>query len=313
MGKRIFDTSKAARKVFDDADKTLGFSLSKLCFEGSDEELEDTVNTQPAIVATSLAYLADLRERLSEKGRQLRPSFVAGHSLGQFTAAVAAGALAFSDGLQLVMERGRIMGEWSRNRPGGMATVLKLQQDDVVDVCRTAAPDGSVGVAVYNGPLHTVISGDVGPLQRAMQLARERGGHVLRLPISVPGHMPLMEDAARELSRKIDALRFHDPQPPLVSNVSAKLLTRAEDVRQELSDQICKAVQWARCVTAMSTEGTGTFVEVGPGQVLSKLVKRIARDAHVLNTETATPQELLDLAGASSDSVPSSVPVEAAG
>ena len=313
MGKRIFDTSKAARKVFDDADKTLGISLSKLCFEGSDEELEDTVNTQPAIVATSLAYLADLRERLSEKGRQLRPSFVAGHSLGQFTAAVAAGALAFSDGLQLVMERGRIMGEWSRNRPGGMATVLKLPEDDVVDVCRTAAPDGSVGVAVYNGPLHTVISGDVGPLQRAMQLARERGGHVLRLPISVPGHMPLMEEAARELSRKIDALRFHDPQPPLVSNVSAKLLTRAEDVRQELSDQICKAVQWARCVTAMSNEGTGTFVEVGPGQVLSKLVKRISRDAHVLNTETATPQELLDLAGASSCPVPSSVPVEAAG
>jgi len=122
-----------------------------------------------------------------------------------------------------------------------------------------------------------------------------------------------MEDAARELSRRIDALRFHDPQPPLVSNVSAKLLTRAEDVRQELSDQICKAVQWARCVTAMSNEGAGTFVEVGPGQVLSKLVKRIARDARVLNTETATPQELLDLAGASSGPVPSSVPVEAAG
>jgi len=168
MGKRIFDTSKAARKVFDDADKTLGISLSKLCFEGSDEELEDTVNTQPAIVATSLAYLADLRERLSEKGRQLRPSFVAGHSLGQFTAAVAAGALAFSDGLQLVMERGRIMGEWSRNRPGGMATILGMNEAEIDDVCHEASPEGNVRAAVFNGPGQIVISGDVGPLQRRL-------------------------------------------------------------------------------------------------------------------------------------------------
>jgi [acyl-carrier-protein] S-malonyltransferase len=169
-------------------------------------------------------------------------------------------------------------------------------------------------VAVYNGPGHTVISGDVGPLQRAMQLARERGARVLRLPISVPGHMPLMQDAARELSLSIDALPFHDPQPPLVSNMSAKLLTRADEVRQELSDQICKAVQWARCVTAMADQGTGTFVEVGPGQVLSKLVHRILGDeAHGLSAERASTEELLGLAGASFDSVPSSVPLEAAG
>lgn len=314
MGKRIFETSKAARRVFNEADDAVGFSLSKLCFGGSEEELEATVNTQPAIVATSLAYLAELRERLSERGRQLKPSFVAGHSLGQFSAAIAAGALAFSDGLQIVMERGRIMGEWSRNRPGGMATVLGLKDEQVAYVCRAAAPDGSVGVAVYNGPGHTVISGDVGPLQRAMQLARERGARVLRLPISVPGHMPLMQDAARELSLSIDALPFHDPQPPLVSNMSAKLLTRADEVRQELSDQICKAVQWARCVTAMADQGTGTFVEVGPGQVLSKLVHRILGDeAHGLSAERASTEELLGLAGASFDSVPSSVPLEAAG
>jgi [acyl-carrier-protein] S-malonyltransferase len=233
--------------------------------------------------------------------------------MGQFTAAVAAGALAFSDGLQLVLERGRLMGEYTGKRPGGMATVLGLKDGEVSDVVREAAPDGSVGVGVFNGPGHTVISGDVGALERAMALARERGGRVLRLPISVPGHMPLMEDAARQLSKSINALPFRDPEPPLVSNISAKLLTRAEEVRQELADQICKAVQWARCVRAMSDEGTGTFVEVGPGQVLSKLVRRITGDAQVLDAEHITTEELLALADVSPAPVRSSVPVEAAG
>jgi [acyl-carrier-protein] S-malonyltransferase len=285
MGKRIAEASQAARKVFSDADEVLGFRISRLCFEGSDEELEDTVNTQPAILTTSLAYLAYLRERLAGMGRQLRPSFMAGHSLGQFTAAVAANALDFSDGLRLVLERGRIMAEWARQRPGGLATVLGLNDREVRDVCREASSEGLVGVAVVNGPGQTVISGETGPLQRAMQLARERGARVLRLPISTPGHTPLMRDAARELSRSIAALPFRDPDPPIVSNISARLLTTAEEVRQELSDQICAAVEWARCVLAMANEGASTFVEVGPGHALSKLVRRISGDAQVYDAD----------------------------
>jgi [acyl-carrier-protein] S-malonyltransferase len=296
MGKKLFERSKAARDVYATADKTLSFSVTDLCFNGSDQELEDTANTQPAIVTTSLAYLADLRERLEEKGRRLAPSFVAGHSLGQFSAAVAAGALALTDGLQLVMERGRIMSEWARNRPGGMVTVLGMNDADVQSVCRDAAPDGSVGVAVYNGKGHTVISGDLGPLAKAMQLAKERGGRVLRLPIGVPGHTPLMRDAATELARYIEASSFQDPNPPLVSNMTGKLLTRADEVRVELSDQVCKAVDWARCVMTMANLGAGTFLEVGPGLALSKMVRRITGDeTQVFGADQLTDDQLAQL------------------
>ena len=298
MGKRIAEISQAARRIFDQADEVLGFRISKLCFEGSDEELEDTVNTQPAIVTTSLAYVAYLRERLGEMGRRLRPSLLAGHSLGQFSAAVASNAIGFDDGLRLVMERGRLMGDYARVRPGGMATILGLSDGDVRAVCKEASPEGVVGVAVTNGPGHTVISGDEGPLQRAMAIARRRGGRPLRLPISVPGHTPLMHDAARELSRIISSLPFRDPDPPLVSNISARLLTTAEEVREELSDQICAAVQWARCVVEMVNEGAGSFIEVGPGQALSKLVRRIAGEADVIDAEHTSPEALLRLADA---------------
>jgi [acyl-carrier-protein] S-malonyltransferase len=295
MGKRLFERSKAARDVYATADKTLGFSVSDLCFSASNEELEDTANTQPAIVTTSLAYLADLRERLQQKGRQLAPSFVAGHSLGQFSAAVAAGALALTDGLQLVMERGRIMSEWARNRPGGMVTVLGLNDDDIRGVCQEADPNGTVGVAVYNGAGHTVISGDLGPLARAMELIKERGGRALRLPIGVPGHTPLMRDAAHELAQFIEASPFRDPNPALVSNITGKLLTRADEVREELSDQVCKAVDWARCVVTMANQGTGVFLEVGPGLALSKMVRRITEDTQALNADQITDEQLFSL------------------
>jgi [acyl-carrier-protein] S-malonyltransferase len=312
MGKRIAEISQAARQIFAQADEVLGFRISRLCFEGSAEELEDTVNTQPAILTTSLAYLAYLRERLAEMGRRLRPSLMVGHSLGQFSAAVASGSLDFSDGLRLVHERGRIMAEWARERPGGLVTVLGLNDRAVREVCREASPEGKVGVAVLNGPGQTVISGEAGPLQRAMQLARERGGRVLRLPISVPGHTPLMRDAARELSRFISSLSFRDPNPPVVSNISAKLLTTAEEVREELSNQICAAVQWARCVVTMANEGAGSFVEVGPGQALSKLVRRIKDDVEVFGAENASTDDLLHLAATLPVAVPSERPDEVA-
>jgi len=296
MGKAIAQASPAARRTFAAADEVLGVRISELCFDGSAADLEDTLNAQPAILTTSLAYVAYLRERLGEMGRRLRPSFMAGHSLGQFSAAVAAGSLDFSDGLRLVLERGRIMAEWARSRPGGLVSVLGLSDRAVRQICRDASPEGNVGVAVLNGPGQTVISGEAGALQRAMALARERGGRVLRLPISVPGHTPLMRDASKELSRFSSSLEFHDPNPPIVSNISARLLTTAEEVREELASQICAAVQWARCVLAMANGGTGLFVEVGPGHALSKLVRRITGDVAVFDAESASPSELQALA-----------------
>ncbi len=296
MGKSIADASPAARAVYAKADKALGFSISRVCFEGSPEELEKTANTQPAILATSVAYLAFLRERLQEMGRRLAPSFVAGHSMGQFTAAVAAGSLDLGDALRLVQERARIMAEWARNRPGGLAAVLGLGDKDVREVCEAATGDGYVGVAGVNAPGQTVISGETNALQRAIALARQRGARVLQLPISVPSHLPIMQDAARELSRIIEKIPFRDPETPIVSNISGRLLTTAEEVRQELSDQLCSAVEWARCVMAMASEGASTFVEVGPGQALSNLVRRIRKDADVLSVEQASEEELRALA-----------------
>ncbi|MGB2694392.1 MAG: ACP S-malonyltransferase [Dehalococcoidia bacterium] len=295
MGKRIADVSESARQVFAQADEALGIRISRLCFYGSEKELEDTVNTQPAILATSVAYLAYLRERLAEVGRRLRPSFMAGHSLGQFSAAVAAESLDFGDGLRLVLQRGRIMAEWARTRPGGLAAILGLSESDVRDVCEDA--QGDVAVAVINTPDQTVICGEDDALQRAMKLARERGARPLRLRIGVPGHTPMMRDAGRELSHFISTLRFHEPKTPLVSNISSKLLTTADEVRQELSDQICAAVQWARCVVAMNEQGADTFVEVGPGHTLSSIVRRIRGEAQIFTAEDATAEQLRSLAG----------------
>lgn len=295
MGKRIAEISQAARQVFAQADEALGMRISRLCFEGSEQELQDTVNTQPAILTTSIAYLAYLRERLAEMGRRLRPSFLAGHSLGQFSAAVAAESLDLSDGLRLVRERGRIMAEWARARPGGLAAILGLNDRAVRDVCQEAR--GDVAVAVVNTADQTVICGEDSALQRAMKLARERGARVFRLPISVPSHTPMMRDAGRELSRFIATLPFREPKTPIVSNITARLLTTAEEVRQELSEQICAAVQWVRCVAAMDRKGAGTFVEVGPGHTLSNLVRRIRGQAHIVSAAEASVEQLRALAG----------------
>ncbi|MCH8065541.1 MAG: ACP S-malonyltransferase [Chloroflexi bacterium] len=308
MGKRIAQLSKAARQIFSDADDVLDTDVSRLCFEGSEEELEDTVNTQPAMLTTSIAHLAYLRERLEELGRRLWPSLIAGHSLGQYSAAVAADALDFSDGLRLVQKRGRIMADWAKDRPGGLAAVLGLQDDDVDQICREASSEGTVAIAVHNCPGQVVISGDTASLENAMSAAKERGGRVRRLPISVPSHTPLMRDAARELARFSERLSFRNPSPPLVSNISAKLLTTAEEVREELSNQICAAVQWARCVIAMANEGAGPFVEVGPGQALTNLLRRIKGDTEGLATENASDASLRSLA----ETLPHAVPVEAA-
>lgn len=283
MGKRVAEISRAAREVFQRADDILRFPLSRLCFEGTEEELKDTVNTQPAVVATSLAYLALLRERLAEASKRLAPSFFAGHSLGQFSAAIAAGSVSLSDGLRVVRERGRIMAEWARTQPGGLAAVLGLDEDQVEAVCQEASPEGDVGVAAVNAPGQTVISGQLAALARAIEIAKQRGARAVRLPISVPGHTPRMRDAANQLAARLAAIRFRDPNPPIVSSITGRILTRGEEVRQELGNQICAAVQWVRCMVTMLDQGTGTFLDVGPGQTLANISRRLTPDRRILS------------------------------
>lgn len=283
MGRRVADLSEAARRVFDEADEILGFNMSRAVLEGSDQDLSRTTTTQPAILAVSWAYLAYLRERAAELGRNVRPELVSGHSFGQFTAAAAAESIGFADALKLVRERGRIMERWAKRRPGGMASVIGPTDSEVRDVCDEVSPAGDVGVAAVNAPGQTVISGTLASLSRAIDLIRERGARVVQLPISVPGHFPKMAGAREELRKLIDTIEFQEPKAPVVSSLTGSVLTSGAEVRQELSDQMTGAINWMRAFLAMRRAGVSTFFELGPGHVLANISRRVDRDAEIVD------------------------------
>jgi [acyl-carrier-protein] S-malonyltransferase len=283
MGRRIFERSQAARDAFAKADDILNFSVSDIALDASDSDLRRTTTTQPAILAVSWAYLAYLRERAAEMGRTIRPSHVSGHSFGQFSAAAASDSISFGDALRLVRERGRIMDKWSKRRPGGMASVIGPSDDEIRHVCEDVSPDGDVAVAAVNAPGQTVISGTMAALSRAIEQIRERGARVVQLPISVPGHFPKMIEAREELRKFIDRIEFRDPQPPVVSSLTGKVLTTGAEVRQELSDQMTGAINWMRAFLEMRRAGVSTFFEVGPGNVLSNISRRVDRDAQIID------------------------------
>lgn len=283
MGTRIAALSRSAREAFAQADDVLKLDVSRIVMDGSDKQLARTANAQPAILAVSWAYLTYMRERAAELGRQFRPAVVSGHSFGQFSAAAAADVMSYEDALRLVHERGRIMTKWSKRRPGGMATVLGPTDDDVRDVCHRVSPEGEVGVAAINAPGQTVISGTLAALGRAIEQIRERGARVVQLPISVPGHFPKMAEAREELRRSIDRVQFRDPRPPVVSSLTGRLLTTAEEVRQELSEQMTGAINWMRAFLEMRRAGASTFFEVGPGHVLSNISRRVDREAEIID------------------------------
>ena len=283
MGRAIHDASEAARRVFAQADELLGFPLARLCFAGPAEELEDTINAQPAILTVSAATLEAIRERAQAAGARIEPGVVAGHSLGEFTALVAAGVLDFPAALRLVRERGRFMKEAGEERPGGMAAVIGLDEEVLVEVCAEAGREGIVGVANANCPGQTVISGEIGALLRAMELAKERGARrVARLGISIASHSPLMARASTQFGELVAKLPLRAPAVPVVGNVTGRAITTVEGVRQELAHHVERPVNWTKSVRAMVDFGATTFVEVGPGQVLSGLIKRINRDVTTL-------------------------------
>lgn len=283
MGFGAYQSSAAAHSVFDEADSALGFPLSRLCFEGPEEELRQTVNAQPAILATSLACLARAREQgqLPEA-----PLFVAGHSLGEYTALVVAGALGLADALRLVRERGRLMQEAGDRVASGMAAVLGLSEEALAAVCReaTGSDGGVVQVANLNSPGQIVISGTESALARAMELARARGARrVVRLNVSGAFHSPVMEPAATGLARALETLPLNGVQTPVVANVTARPVRQADEIRAELVAQLCAPVRWQHSVEHMVAEGVSTFVEIGPGNVLSGLIKRTCPQVQVIN------------------------------
>ncbi|MGE3267384.1 MAG: ACP S-malonyltransferase [Chloroflexota bacterium] len=283
MGKSLYEASAAARQVFEQADQVLGFALTRLMFEGPDHELEDTINAQPAILTLSVACLAALQEKWSEIGKAVEPIYVAGHSLGEYTALVAAEVLDFADALTLVRERGRLMKETSEQRPGGMAAVVGLDRPTLEAICEQAGEHGLIVVANTNTADQMVISGELPALDRAVELAREQGARaVVPLRISIASHSPLMQQAALQLAGVIAALELRDPVTPMVANIQGRILTTAEDIRQHMVTQLTLPVEWTHSVREMIESGVDTFVEIGPGQVLSRLIRKISRDVRAM-------------------------------
>jgi len=284
MGQKLATVSKAAHDIFRRADEVLDTRLSKLCFEGPVEELEQTINQQPATFVTSLAWLAALQERWASLGRKLQPLVYAGHSMGEFTAAVAAGSLSFDEGLLLVKERGILMEEAGTENPGGMASILGLSEEKVAEICAEAANGGYVGLATANCEGQNVISGALGPLKRAMELAEKAGARkVVKLPITIASHSPLMAKAGEGMNRLLKKLPIRDPERPIVGNVNADFIDSGPGVYAELRDQLLKGVHWQKSVEAMISRGADMFMETGPGNVLTRLVRRIDYEMNSLS------------------------------
>ncbi len=278
MGRDLCDRSPAARAVFEEADSSLGFPLSRLCFEGPEEELRRTIYAQPAIVTVSSAYLRTISEETGQTDPP--PAFVAGHSLGEYTALVAAGALSLADTVRLVHERGRLMEEASERAPGGMAAIIGLDEETVEEVCR----ETGAKAANINSSQQIVISGTRETLAWAMDLARARGARQT-IPLQVAGafHSPLMQPAADGLAKALNRFTLCDPQVPIIANSTAQPATTAAQLQEELLWQLCHCVQWERSIQYMLDQGVSTFVEIGPGRVLSGLIKRISKDAQVFD------------------------------
>ncbi len=282
MATAVAGESAAADAVIQQADDLLGFPLSDLMAEGPAEILEDTINAQPAILTTSIAMLAALRERLDASKSWREPDMLAGHSLGEFSALVAAGSLDFPTALHLVRERGRLMKQAGDHHPGGMAAILGLDDAAIDQVCAEASVYGVIVPANRNCPGQIVISGEIEALERAMELAKSAGAkRAARLGVSIASHSPLMKEANAVFYALVEEADLRDPQIPVVGNVTASPLTTRAGILEELHLQMEHPVDWTGTVTRMTDDGITTFVEVGPGNVLSSLIKRINREATI--------------------------------
>ncbi|MBI3595758.1 MAG: ACP S-malonyltransferase [Nitrospirae bacterium] len=280
MGAKVFAASEAARRVYRAAEEVLGFDIAKLCHEGPTDRLNLTEHTQPAILTTSLAML----RWVEEKG--LSASMLAGHSLGEYTALVAAGSLAFSDAVALVQKRGRYMQEAVPAGNGAMAAILGLDRETVEEICKAASSHGVVSVANINSPVQIVIGGERPAVEAAMARAKERGAkRIVPLAVSVPSHCALMKPAAERLARDLDGVKLLPLRIPVVTNVDAVPITSGDLAKEALIRQLASPVLWVDTIQRMVQEGVATFVEIGPGTVLSGLVKRIAKEVKTYHVE----------------------------
>ena len=274
MGKGFYEGSTGAKAVFEEANDALGFDLARLVFEGPEAELALTANTQPAVLTASVAAATACAER------GLKPALAAGHSLGEYTALVIAGALRFADAVRIVRKRGEFMQEAVPVGTGAMAAIMGIELAAVEQVCSEAARGEVVEIANVNSAMQIVIAGHRTAVERAVALATERGGKMsVMLPVSAPFHCSLMAPAGSRLASELEAAAVSDPKIPVVRNVDAGVTRKAEDVRPFLLRQVASPVRWTQCVQRLASEGATAFVEVGPGRVLSGLLRRIMKEA----------------------------------
>ena len=288
MGKDIYDSSEEARSIFTEADSSLEFSLSDLCFNGPEETLTQTVNTQPAILTASIAMLRASQATLSSKFSQ--PSFVAGHSLGEYSALVAAGVLTFEEAVKLVRTRGQLMQAAGNLQAGAIAAIIGIDESILADICNATGVD----MANLNAPDQIAISGAADAIQQAQDLATERGARrVVPLKVSAAFHSALMEPAVAPMREQLLNVSFKDAKTPVISNVTATELDIPAGLTDELSNQIRSSVQWFRSIQYMQAQGVTSYIEIGPGKVLTGLVRRIDPDAHTTNLSSL--EDLIEL------------------
>jgi len=293
MGKELADLYPIAKQTFQEADDALGFAISKLCFEGPEDALKLTQNTQPAILAVSIAAL----RVLEEKG--IKPSFTAGHSLGEYSAHVAAGTFRFADAVKVVRNRGKYMQMAVHVGEGAMAAVLGMELAALEEVCKESAQGECVAPANINSPTQIVISGTATAVQRAMDLAKTRGAkRAILLPVSAPFHCALMQPAQDHLAQDLEKMIFHDPKVPVARNIDGEMTKSGPAAREALIHQVTGAVQWVKCMQTLIAQGATRFIEVGPGKVLCGLANSIQKGLDCANVENeATLQKVLNPQG----------------
>ncbi len=289
MGRAWIDGHPEIEAVFDQAERTLGVPIKRLCWEGPAEELELTANTQPAILTTSVAILEAIKDLAVE------PVLMAGHSLGEYSAHVAAGSLSFEEALRIVRRRGELMQQAVPVGEGAMAAILGLEADEVAAIAAEAAGDEVCTVANFNAPTQTVLAGGRSAVERATVLAKERGARrAMLLPVSAPFHSPLMRPAREGLKAELDTVDFHDPKVPVVCNIDAVPISSGDAARDALVRQVDGPVRWVESIQWMAEQGSiDLFVEIGPGTVLTGLIRRIAPSAKALSLDRASGAEKL--------------------
>lgn len=290
MGKEFYDSFSVAREVFEAADEVLGYSITDIAFQGPEEELIKTNNTQPAILTTSIACLRVLQEE------NIQVEMAAGHSLGEYSALVAAGAIDFKDAVKIVNKRGQYMAEAAPMGTASMAAVLGLDKDSIKKACEEASSLGIVEAANYNCPGQIVIAGEITALEKAMELCLASGAkRAMRLNVSGPFHSSLIKSAGDSLGKDLANINISNTKVPLIANISANIIDGEENIRQSLINQVSNPVRWDESIEKMINSGIDTFIEIGPGKVLSGLVKKINKNVITLNVEDCkTLEKTLD-------------------